>query len=115
MIRASFSTHYVQEGLTFFDLATTNNTGLFTQAVNSTPTGVFSGTSTNSQIPQPIGGSFPVSQLANWINFGGSSSLLNFDPNLRTPYVFEWNFPEFSARSAGTGWVKPATSATTRR
>ena len=106
VIRASFSTHYVQEGLTFFDLATTNNTGLFTQAVNSTPTGVFAGSATSSQIPAAIGGSFPVSQLANWINFGGTSSLLNFDPNLRTPYVFEWNFGV--QRELGRHWVGEA-------
>ena len=91
VIRTSFSTHYVQEGLTFWDAATTANTGLFSVANNTVPTGVFSPTGITSQLPQPIGGTFPVSQLANWINLG-NSSVTNFDPNLRTPYVLEWNF-----------------------
>ena len=89
-IRANFSTHYVQDGFTFWTPATTSNTGLFSTFSNSTPTGVFS--SSNLQIPKPTSdGSFPVSQVANWINSGGSANLTAYNPNLRTPYVLEWS------------------------
>ena len=91
-LRASFATHYVQEGFTFWTPASTSNTGLFTTASNSTPTGVFSTSNFAAQQPTPVGGTFPVSQLANWLNFGGSSSMINFDPNLKTPYVLDWSF-----------------------
>jgi hypothetical protein len=90
-IRGSFSTNYVQDGFTFFTGATTSNTGLFTTASNSIPTGAFSTSGIASQLPQPKGGGFPVSEVANWINFQGSSSILTYDPNLRTPYVLEWS------------------------
>ena len=90
-IRASFSTHYVQDGFTFWTPATTTNTGLFSTFSNSTPTGVFSTSGLSGQLPVPAGGSFPVSQLQNWISSGGTASMINYDPNLRTPYVFEWN------------------------
>jgi len=89
-IRANFSTHYVQDGFTFWTPATTSNTGLFSTFSNSTPAGVFA----TSGLPLPVptsNGSFPVSQVANWINSGGTANLTAFDPNLRTPYVLEWS------------------------
>lgn len=89
-IRASFSTHYVQDGFTFWTPATTGNTGLFSTFTNSTPTGVFS--SSGLPLPTPTtNGSFPVSSVTNWINGGGAVPITAFDPNLRTPYVFEWS------------------------
>ncbi|MGO9258728.1 MAG: carboxypeptidase regulatory-like domain-containing protein [Bryobacteraceae bacterium] len=89
-IRANFSTHYVQDGFTFWTPATTANTGLFSVFSNATPTGVFS--SSNLQIPVPTtNGGFPVSQVTNWINSGGSANLEAFNPNLRVPYVLEWS------------------------
>jgi hypothetical protein len=90
-IRANFSLHYVLDGFTFWTPATTSNTGLFSTFSNSTPTGVFS--TSNAQIPAPTtNGSFPVSQVGNWINSGGSANLTAYAPNLRTPYVEEWSF-----------------------
>lgn len=89
-IRANFSTHYVQDGFTFWTPATTSNTGLFSVFSNSVPTGVFS----NSNLPLPApttNGGFPVSQLSNWIASGGTANMTAFDPNLRTPYVLEWS------------------------
>jgi Carboxypeptidase regulatory-like domain len=89
-IRANFSTHYVQDGFTFWTPATTSNTGLFSTFSNSVPTGVFA----NSGLPLPAPtttGGFPVSQVANWIASGGTASMTAFDPNLRTPYVLEWS------------------------
>ena len=89
-IRANFSLHYVLDGFTFWTPATTSNTGLFSTFTNSTPTGVFS--TANAQIPAPAtNGSFPVSQVSNWINSGGSATLTAYAPNLRTPYVMEWS------------------------
>ncbi|HUK15857.1 MAG TPA: carboxypeptidase regulatory-like domain-containing protein [Bryobacteraceae bacterium] len=113
-IRANFSTHYVQDGFTFWTPASTSNTGLFSTFSNGTPTGVFS--TSNLQIPVPTtNGGFPVSQVANWINSGGSASLTAFDPNLRTPYVLEWSLGvqrelvkrmTFEARYVGNHAVK---------
>lgn len=88
-IRANFSLHYVQDGFTFWTPATTSNTGLFSTFSNSTPTGVFS--SGNLQIPPAVGGTFPVSQVQNWINSGGTSNMTAYDPNLQVPYVMEWS------------------------
>ncbi len=92
VFRASFAEHFVQDGFTFWTPATTVNTGLFTSATNATPTGVFSNSGIASQLPQPVGGSFPVSQIANWLNFGGASAFQDYDKNLVTPYVLEWSF-----------------------
>ena len=88
-IRANFSTHYVQDGFTFWTPATTSNTGLFSTFSNSVPTGVF-----GSSLPLPApttNGSFPVSQVANWIASGGGANMTAFDPHLVTPYVLEWS------------------------
>jgi hypothetical protein len=92
VIRAHFAQHYVQDGFTFYTPATTTNTGLFSTFSNSTPTGVFA----NSGLPLPTpaagSGGFPVSELQNWINSGGTSNLVNYSPNLVTPYVLDWGF-----------------------
>jgi Carboxypeptidase regulatory-like domain len=90
VVRGSFSTHYVQDGFTFWTPSTTGNTGLFSTFTNSTPTGVFNASSVPLPTPTTNGG-FPVSQVTNWINGGGAVSMTAFDPNLRTPYVFEWS------------------------
>ena len=89
-VRANFSLHYVLDGFTFWTPSTTANTGLFSVFSNSVPTGVFS--TGNAQIPVPTtNGGFPVSQVGNWINSGGTANLTAFNPRLRTPYVMEWS------------------------
>ncbi len=90
VIRASFAQHYVQEGFTFWDAETTGNTGLFTTASNTAPTGVFSTSTIAGQQPTPIGGTFPVSQISNFLNLGAGSEI-DFDKNLQTPYVLEYS------------------------
>jgi hypothetical protein len=90
VLRAHFAQHYVQDGFTFYTPATTANTGLFSTFSNSTPTGVF--TTTGLPLPTPTAGTggFPVSQVANWINSGGTANMVNYDHNLVTPYVLDW-------------------------
>jgi hypothetical protein len=92
VIRAHFAQHYVQDGFTFYTPATTSNTGLFSTFSNSVPTGVY--TNTGLPLPSPPAGSggFPVSQVANWVSSGGTASMANYDPNLKTPYVFDYGF-----------------------
>jgi hypothetical protein len=90
VVRASFSTHFVQDGETFYENATTLNTGLFTTLSNTTPTGVFS--PTNVPLPPVPASTFPVSQVNNYYNVSsGSASELAYAHNLRTPYVMEWS------------------------
>jgi hypothetical protein len=88
-IRASFATHYTQDGLTFFGNASTANAGLFTTATNSVPTGVYS-IKTNP-LPSAPADQIPVSQKNNFA-ISNTQSLTNFDPNLKTPYILEWSF-----------------------
>lgn len=112
-IRGSFAQHFTQDGFTFFGNASTANAGLFTLAQNTVPTGVFSNSAKLSPtIPADV---FPVSQKALFASTGGGQSLTNFDPNLTTPYVFEWSFgiqrelPKkvtFEVRYAGNHAVK---------
>jgi hypothetical protein len=90
VIRAHFAQHYVQDGFTFYTPATTTNVGLFSTFANSTPTGVFTTSGLPLPTPTPGTGGFPVSQVANWINTGGTANLVNFDPHLTTPYVLDW-------------------------
>jgi Carboxypeptidase regulatory-like domain len=115
VIRAHFAQHYVQDGLTFWEASTTANTGLFSTFSNATPTGVF--TPTGLPLPTPTAGtgSFPVSQVANWFNSGGAANENNFDPNLKTPYVFDfgvgiqrelWKKYTLETRYAGNHAVK---------
>ena len=87
-IRGALSSHYTQDGFTLFQLAGTGNTGLFATPANTTATGVFN----SSSVPGPAAptASFPVSQKANFIANTGAA-LWEFHPNLRTPYVIEWN------------------------
>jgi hypothetical protein len=103
VIRASFAEHFVQDGFTFWTPATTTNTGLFSAFSNSVPTGVFSGSGIGAQLPVASGGGFPVSQITNWLNTGGSSSMIDYDKNLVTPYVLEWSFG--IQRDLGKRWV----------
>lgn len=90
VIRAHFAQHYVQDGLTFWELATTQNTGLFSTFSNSTPTGTFATTGLPLPSPTPGTGGFPVSQVANWLNSGGGAGLYNYSSSLATPYVLDW-------------------------
>ena len=87
-IRASFATHYTQDGLTFFGNASTANAGLFSTASNSVPTGVY--TIKSNPLPSAPADAFPVSQKANFTSNNGQS-MTNFDPNLKTPYILEWS------------------------
>jgi len=87
-VRASFATHYTQDGFTFFAPASTANAGLFTTATNATPTGVYSIKS--NPLPTPPTDQFPVSQKANFA-ISNAQSLTNVDPNLRNPYILEWS------------------------
>jgi hypothetical protein len=87
-VRASFATHYTQDGFTFFAPASTANAGLFTTASNSVPTGVYSIKS--NPLPTPPTDAFPVSQKANFA-ISNAQSLTNVDPNLRNPYILEWS------------------------
>jgi hypothetical protein len=108
VIRASFSTHFVQDGFTFWTPATTSNTGLFSTFTNAVPTGVFSGSGITSQLPTPTAGlgGFPVSQINNWLISNGGANMTDYDKNLRTPYVFEWNFG--IQRELGKHWLMEA-------
>lgn len=90
VIRAHFAQHYVQDGFTFYTGATTTNTGLFSTFANSTPTGVFTPTGLPLPSPPSGAGGFPVSQVSNWLASGGTANLINYDPNLVTPYVLDW-------------------------
>jgi hypothetical protein len=106
VFRAAFAQHYVQDGFTFWTPATTANTGLFSSFANAVPTGAFSSSGIASQLPTPIGGTFPVSQISNWLASGGGSTLTDYDKNLATPYVLEWSFGV--QRELGRRWVLEA-------
>lgn len=88
-IRASFASHFTQDGFTLFStLASTGNAGLFSVLSNSTATGVFS--TTSNPVPAAPTATFPVSQRANFTANTGQS-LWFVTPNLRTPYILEWS------------------------
>lgn len=87
-IRGAASSHYTQDGFTLFQLSATGNTGLFSVLANNTPTGVFS--TKSNPTPAAPKASFPVSQKDNFIA-NTAANLWDFDSNLRTPYVLEWN------------------------
>lgn len=87
-IRGSFATHYTQDGFTFFANASTANSGLFTTASNTTPTGVFNAGSL--PLPATPADAFPVSEKANFAT-NSNQNLTNFSPTLATPYVLEWS------------------------
>jgi len=92
VIRAHFAQHYVQDGFTFYTPATTTNTGLFSTFSNSVPTGVYTNSGLPYPTPTPGSGGFPVSQVANWLNSGGTAQEINYSPSLSTPYVLDWGF-----------------------
>jgi hypothetical protein len=87
-VRASFATHYTQDGFTFFAPASTANAGLFTTATNAVPTGVYSIKS--NPLPSAPADAFPVSQKANFAA-SNAQNLVNVDPTLRNPYILEWS------------------------
>lgn len=87
-LRGAFASHYTQDGFTLFQLASVGNNGLFSVLSNNTPSGVFS--TASNPTPNPPAAVFPVSQRANFIA-NTNQDLWFFDPNLRTPYVLEWN------------------------
>jgi hypothetical protein len=88
-IRGGGTMHYTQDGFTLFQLASTGNTGLFSVVANNIPAGVFNA----GAVPTPAApaDTLPVvSQRTNFTNNTGAN-LWFFNPNLRTPYVVEWN------------------------
>jgi len=88
-IRGGGTMHFTQDGFTLFQLASTGNTGLFSVVANNIPTGVFN----PSSVPTPAApaDTLPVvSQKLNFTNNTGAN-LWFFNPNLKTPYVVEWN------------------------
>jgi hypothetical protein len=88
-IRAGMATHYTQDGFTVFSTAaSTGNAGLFTVATAPTPTGTFA--NAGNPAPSLPADVFPVSQKANFIA-SNAQSLWLFRPDLKTPYVWEWN------------------------
>jgi len=103
VIRSSFAEHFVQDGFTFWTPATTTNTGLFSAFSNAVPTGVFSSSGIGSQLPVASGGTFPVSQINNWLISNGGASMIDYDKNLVTPYVLEWSVG--IQRDLGKRWV----------
>ena len=88
-VRGAYSVHYTQDGFTLLQPLAANNTGLFTVATNRVATGVFS-TSSNPTPAVPTA-SFPISQRQNFDTVSTDSDVWLFRPNLRTPYVQEWN------------------------
>lgn len=99
-IRGAAAVHYTQDGFTLFQLASTGNTGLFlvasscdTSRPNCTLAGVPTGVFNPSSVPTPAAptATFPASQRANFVATNGGANLWVFHPNLRTPYVVEWN------------------------
>ena len=90
VLRGSFAIHYIPDGLTFYDIATTGNSGLFTTVSNNTTTGVYN-VSGGNQFPTPPVSQFPVSQK-NVFAGNTAANEIAFDPSLRTPYVMEWSF-----------------------
>jgi hypothetical protein len=87
-VRGAVAAHYTQDGFTLFQISSTGNTGLFSVVSNTTPSGALN----LSSVPTPPAPTavFPVSQRQNMIN-NTAAALWYFDPNLRTPYVLEWN------------------------
>ena len=87
-IRGGGTMHYTQDGFTLFSNVSTGNTGLFSVQSNNTPTGTLN----LSSVPAPAvpADVFPVSQRQNMIGNTGSA-LWFFNPNLKTPYVIEWD------------------------
>ncbi|MBS1788128.1 MAG: carboxypeptidase regulatory-like domain-containing protein [Acidobacteria bacterium] len=89
-IRAGYSISYLQDGFTLVSNALgtgTTNPGLIQSAANTTPTGVLTGAGVSLTTPTF---QIPITDAQNiLINTG--NGLWTFDPNLRVPYVQQWN------------------------
>lgn len=100
-IRAGYSISYVHDGVTTFtNLLGTGNTnpGLIQNATNSAQanpvnssniTGQLTSAGVNLIIPAF---KMPVTDRDNFLTTSGASSIWTADPNLRAPYVHQWNF-----------------------
>jgi hypothetical protein len=89
--RAGYSISYLQDGFTVVSNALgtgTTNAGLIQSSANTTPTGVL----TSGGVPLPaLTFTMPLTDKQNFdINPG--NGLWAIDPNLRVPYVQQWNF-----------------------
>lgn len=87
-VRGAIAMHYTQDGFTVMNNAATTAAGMTTTAVNSTPTGIYN----PSSVPWPAA---PVdtgvySAARNWAT-STASQIVGVNPNIRTPYVIEWN------------------------
>lgn len=93
--RIGYSVSYLKEGFTFISNALgvgTTNPGLIQASTNLTPTGVLtslSGPTAGVTIPVPTF-SMPISDRTNYL-FSNSNGVWAIDPDIRTPYVQQWN------------------------
>lgn len=89
--RLGYSISYLKEGFTYISNAMgtgTTNPGLIQTAAVTTPTGVL--TSAGVTLPIPTF-TMPVTDRSN-ILFNPNNGLWAIDPDIRTPYVQQWNF-----------------------
>lgn len=89
-IRAGYSISYLHDGFTVISNALgtgTTNPGLIQSAANTTPTGVLTAAGVPLITPTFA---IPITDKANF-DFNPGNGLWAIDPNLRTPYVQQWN------------------------
>ena len=88
-IRGGYSISYLRDGLSIASSALSANPGFSLTPANNNPTGVLGAAGVPIQTPvfRP-----PFSDADNFLQTGGASGLITFDPNLRTPYVQQWSF-----------------------
>ncbi len=112
VLRGATAVHYTQDGFTVLNNAATYVAGMTTTATNSVPTGIFG----TGDVPWPA---TPVDtgiySLKTNFTANNGSGVMSVNPNLRTPYVLEWNLAvqreigkriTFEARYVGNHAVK---------
>lgn len=89
-IRLGYSISYLQDGFTVVSNALgtgTTNPGLIQSSANTTPIGVL----TTAGVPLPaLTFTIPITDKQNF-DINPNNGLWAFNPNLRTPYVQQWN------------------------
>jgi hypothetical protein len=88
--RLGYSISYLKEGFTYISNAMgvgTTNPGLIQSAAVTTPTGVLTSAGVTLPIPSFT---MPVTDRANTL-FNPNNGLWAIDPDIRTPYVQQWN------------------------
>ena len=94
--RMGYSVSYTKEGFTYISNALgvgTTNPGLIQASTNLVPTGVLttlSGPTAGVSIPVPTF-TMPISDRTNYL-FSNANGVWAIDPDIRTPYVQQWNF-----------------------